>query len=252
MMQLDRLIMTKKYQVFISSTYTDLVEERRAVEETIIRAGDIPVGMEAFPAADDEQFEFIKTVIDQCDYYVLIIAGRYGSLAPDGMSYTEKEYHYAVEQRVPVLFMLREDRGSLPQEKCEADAKKREKLDAFIETASTGRLHKGWSNPDALKLGVREALDHAKATKVRPGWIRGGQGADVETLNKLVSLQAENESLRAENEKLKEHDKFSSDIAGLDQDEPPRIYRRVFGSIVRLLFQPRSRLRRISPLLLVA
>ncbi|QLQ19617.1 MAG: DUF4062 domain-containing protein [Exiguobacterium profundum] len=66
--------MNKKFQVFISSTYEDLIEERKSVEETIIRSGDIPVGMEAFPAADDEQFEFIKTIIDACDYYVLIIA----------------------------------------------------------------------------------------------------------------------------------------------------------------------------------
>ena len=87
----------KKYQVFISSTYEDLKSERKAVEETIIRAGDIPVGMEAFPAVDSEQFEFIKTVIRSCDYYVLIIAGRYGSLADDGLSYTEKEFRYAVE-----------------------------------------------------------------------------------------------------------------------------------------------------------
>ena len=86
----------KKFQVFISSTYEDLKDERKAVEETIIRSGDIPVGMEAFPAADNEQFEFIKTIIDVCDYYVLLIAGRYGSLAPDGLSYTEKEYLYAV------------------------------------------------------------------------------------------------------------------------------------------------------------
>jgi hypothetical protein len=78
----------KRYQVFISSTYEDLKEERRAVEQTIIRAGDFPVGMEAFPAADEEQFEFIKTIISQCDYYVLIVAGRYGTLAPDVKSYT--------------------------------------------------------------------------------------------------------------------------------------------------------------------
>ncbi|WP_458789993.1 DUF4062 domain-containing protein [Yoonia sp. MH D7] len=105
--------MSKKYQVFISSTYTDLIDERKAVEETIIRAGDIPVGMEAFPAADDEQFEFIKTVIDNCDYYVLITAGRYGSLAEDGLSYTEKEFRYAVEKEIPVLFFPHGDIGSI-------------------------------------------------------------------------------------------------------------------------------------------
>lgn len=130
----------KKYQVFISSTYEDLKEERKAVEETIIRSGDFPVGMEAFPAADEEQFDFIKTVIAQCDYYVLIVAGRYGSLAPDGKSYTEKEYDYAVEVGVPVLVMIREEREKLPAHHSELDGHKREKLDSFIHSVSTGRL----------------------------------------------------------------------------------------------------------------
>ena len=208
--------MSKKYQVFISSTYTDLVEERKAVEETIIRAGDIPVGMEAFPAADDEQFEFIKTIIDQCDYYVLIIAGRYGSVADDGLSYTEKEYHYAVEQGIPVLVMLHGNRGSLPQENCERDSEGRELLEAFVATVSTGRLRKEWTTTDGLKLAVRESLDHAKATKQRPGWVRGDQLASSETLERLLSLQEENERLKRELREAKPKVSLPKNLAGLD------------------------------------
>ena len=71
--------MEKKYQVFISSTYEDLKEERKNVIETLLMIDCIPAGMEAFCAADEEQFEYIKKVIDLCDYYVLIIGKRYGS-----------------------------------------------------------------------------------------------------------------------------------------------------------------------------
>lgn len=71
--------MNKKYQVFVSSTYADLEEERRSVIQTVIGMDCIPAGMELFPATDEEQFEFIKRVIDDCDYYLLIIGGRYGS-----------------------------------------------------------------------------------------------------------------------------------------------------------------------------
>lgn len=182
---------TKKYQVFISSTYEDLKEERKAVEETIIRAGDFPVGMEAFPAADEEQFDFIKTVIAQCDYYIIIVAGRYGSLASDGKSYTEKEYDYAVEIGVPVLVMLREERETLPAHHSERDPESRDKLETFVTSISTGRIRKNWSSSDGLKLAVREALDHAKATKSRPGWIRGDQPTSSETLERLVATQEE-------------------------------------------------------------
>ena len=75
--------MDKVYQVFVSSTYADLVDERRRVSETLAKAGYVPAGMELFPATDQKQLEFIKRVIDRCDYYVVIIGGRYGSLADD-------------------------------------------------------------------------------------------------------------------------------------------------------------------------
>lgn len=85
----------KKYQVFISSTYTDLAEERKKILDVLFMADCIPAGMDAFVAADTEQFEVIKKVIDLRDYYVLIIGKRYGSVHPDtGKSYTEMEYDY--------------------------------------------------------------------------------------------------------------------------------------------------------------
>ena len=88
--------MEKKYQVFISSTYTDLIEERKKVLDILLMADCIPAGMEAFVATDAEQFEVIKKVIDLCDYYVLILGRRYGSINADtGISYTEMEYEYA-------------------------------------------------------------------------------------------------------------------------------------------------------------
>ena len=87
--------MEKKYQVFISSTYTDLIEERKKMQEILLMADCIPAGMEAFVATNDEQFNVIKKVIDLCDYYVLIIGGRYGSVnEKTGLSYTEMEYDY--------------------------------------------------------------------------------------------------------------------------------------------------------------
>ncbi len=78
--------MDKRYQVFVSSTYADLKEERRAVIQTVIELNCIPAGMELFPAADEEQLAFIKRVIDDCDYYLLIIGGRYGSVDETGIS----------------------------------------------------------------------------------------------------------------------------------------------------------------------
>jgi hypothetical protein len=67
--------MEKRYQVSVSSTFADLHQEREAVIRTLMEMDCIPAGMELFPAANEEQFKFIKKVIDDCDYYLLIIWG---------------------------------------------------------------------------------------------------------------------------------------------------------------------------------
>lgn len=72
--------MDKRYQVFISSTFEDLKEERQAVSKAVLELNHMPAGMELFPASDDKAWQLIKEVIDASDYYVLIIGGRYGSL----------------------------------------------------------------------------------------------------------------------------------------------------------------------------
>ncbi|KFB09560.1 hypothetical protein EL18_00576 [Nitratireductor basaltis] len=152
--------------------------------------------MESFPAAEVDQFAFIKSLIDQCDYYVLIIAGRYGSVAEDGLSYTHKEFRYAVLKRVPILLMLHEDLGAISADKSEDTDEGRKRLKQFIDEAQTGRLRRTWGTIDELKLRVREALDYAKATKPRTGWVRGDSVARIETLEELNAVRRENDQFR--------------------------------------------------------
>jgi len=186
----------KRYQVFISSTFIDLTVERRAVQDVVISTGDFPVQMESFPAADEDQFEFIKTLIDQCDYYILIIAGRYGTVADDGISYTHKEFRYAASKGIPVLVMLHEEPGRIETDKSEETYSGKKRLKDFIAEAEKGRLRKTWKSVDGLKLSVREALDNAKATKPRVGWVRGDTVASLETLEELHLVRKENRAFK--------------------------------------------------------
>jgi hypothetical protein len=98
--------MEKRYQVFVSSTSSDLKQERRNVTQVLMEMDCIPAGMQLFPAADEEEWEFIKRIIDDCDYYLLIIGGRYGFTTPDGMSYTGKEYDYALEEGLKTIALI--------------------------------------------------------------------------------------------------------------------------------------------------
>ena len=99
--------MNKKLQVFVSSTYTDLKEERQAAVEAILDAGHIPAGMELFKAGNRSQLETIYKWIDESDVYMLILGGRYGSIEEEsGLSYTELEYRYALSKSMPVFAIV--------------------------------------------------------------------------------------------------------------------------------------------------
>ena len=95
-----------KYQVFVSSTFEDLKEERRAVIESVLNMGHMPVGRELFQAANETQWNYIKKRIASVDYFFIIIAERYGSIDENGTSFTRREYEYAVECGIPVAAFL--------------------------------------------------------------------------------------------------------------------------------------------------
>lgn len=189
--------MDKRYQVFVSSTYADLKHERQKVIQALMEMDCIPAGMEIFPAADEEQWEFIKRIIDDCDYYVLIIGGRYGSLTPEGISYTEKEYDYAISVGLRVLGFIHESPDDIPVGKSDIDPALREKLAAFRDKACQGRLVKFWTKAEELPGLV--ALSLSKTIKVHPaiGWVRADNVANDELLGDINILRKENEHLRS-------------------------------------------------------
>lgn len=99
--------MNKKLQVFISSTYTDLIEERQAAVQAVLDAGHIPAGMELFKAGNTSQLETIYKWIDNSDVYMLILGGRYGSIEKkSGKSYTQLEYEYALKKKMPIFSVV--------------------------------------------------------------------------------------------------------------------------------------------------
>ncbi|WP_283725821.1 DUF4062 domain-containing protein [Clostridium perfringens] len=188
--------MEKRYQVFISSTFADLQDERKAIMEAIMDLNCFPAGMEMFPANDSEQFEYIKTIIDESDYYVLVLAGRYGSVAEDGKSYTEKEFDYAKEKGIPVLVFAKKDLENIPVGKTDNDPEKKKKLEVFREKAMGNKLAKYWETSDELKYNVLSSLSRSFKTHQRTGWIKGNLENNEELLKQINKLRIENERLR--------------------------------------------------------
>ena len=149
--------MDVKHQVFVSSTYKDLIEERKAVIHALLELDCIPAGMELFPATDEDAWSLIKEVIDGCDYYLLILAGKYGSAGPDGIGYTEMEFDYAVSVSKPVLAFIHEAPDKLTASNIEKTEAMQNKLAAFREKAKAKHC-KFWTSPEDLGGKVSRSL----------------------------------------------------------------------------------------------
>lgn len=189
--------MEKRYQVFVSSTYADLKDERQRVIQTLMEMDCIPSGMELFPAADEDQFAFIMKVIDDCDYYLLIVGGRYGTTTEEGISYTEKEYDYAVSKGLKVVAFLHEDPDSIIAGKTDKDPELAKRLQLFREKIQQNRLIRYWKS--AAELPGLVALSLSKTIKTYPaiGWMRGSSTDSSELLIEINDLRKENAELRS-------------------------------------------------------
>lgn len=161
------------YQVFVSSTFIDLKDERHEVMMALLQTKCIPIGMERFPATDADQMAYIRPVIDNCDYYIVILAGRYGSV-PDGnsVSYTEMEFDYAVSRGKYVIVMCHRDVGTIPLSLSEKSDLGRQRLQAFYDKVRKGRICDHWSNAHELASKVKTAIYDAIEKHPQPGWVR--------------------------------------------------------------------------------
>lgn len=208
---------TKRYQVFVSSTFADLKEERQEVIQALLELDCIPSGMELFPAADESQWNLIQKVIDDCDYYLVIVAGRYGSIAEDGLSYTEKEYRYAADKNKPTIAFLHEDPSSIASGKSEQEPESKKKLAAFRGRCEK-KMCKFWSSPADLGGKVSRSLVQLIKSNPSVGWVRGDAALDEGTATTINRLRGENDSLRSQLDRIRKEPPKGAELLAQGQD----------------------------------
>jgi hypothetical protein len=177
----------KRYQFFVSSTFLDLKEERKAVMQALLAHEHFPAGMELFPASDDDQLTLIKGVIDDSDYYSLVVGSRYGSTAETGISFTEMEFNYAVLRGIPVLAFLHENPENRTIKQSDGSDALRDKLNAFRAKVQKGRHVKFWTDASDLQIKVFQAVSAETKRNPRTGWVRADPSLDPKRLNELLA-----------------------------------------------------------------
>jgi hypothetical protein len=189
--------MEVKYQVFVSSTYKDLLLERQEVMQALLELDCIPVGMELFPATDDDQWTLIKRLIDDCDYYILIVAGRYGSINADGISYTQMEYEYAVSKGIPVISFLHKNPDEIAVGKSEDKKELKKKLLEFKSVVQL-KMCKFYESPVELGSIVSRSLVRLIKDRPRSGWVKATFLPSEESTKEILELTKEIEKLKKE------------------------------------------------------
>jgi len=185
------MLPNKRLQIFISSTYKDLIEERQAAVQAILSFGHIPAGMELFTSGDQSQMQVIKDWINQSDVFLLILGGCYGSIDPiSGKSYTQIEYEYAVSIGKPTFAIVIKDDY--------LEAKVKKYGSKVLETQKTvkykkfrkivlSKIVKFFGDSKDIKLSIYETISEFSKRDDLIGWVPGNQKIDI---SKMAEKQA--------------------------------------------------------------
>ncbi len=182
--------MDKKYQVFISSTFKDMKDERQAAVQAILDAGHIPAGMELFAASDKKQIEVIKLWIDRSDIFMLILGGRYGTVeAESGKSYIQLEYEYAIETGKPLFALYLTDEAIDQKVKRHGlDVAEQDDTKSFKEFRANvmGKMCRAVDESKDIFIEVPKAIRDLAEVYRLEGWVRASRVVDTEPYSEEI------------------------------------------------------------------
>lgn len=183
--------MDKKYKIFISSTKDDLRKEREKIQNTLLSMNCIPQNMETFYATDLSTWDHLKNVLSTCDYCIIVVAARYGSICEQtDKSFTQMEYEYAKMINIPIGRFLHEDPDSLPFMFHDETEEEKIKFNNFRNELQEGQIVKYWTNPDDLCCSIAIAIHQFIISDITRISSNKSTNINEETFSKLDKLCA--------------------------------------------------------------
>ena len=187
----------KIYKVFISSTFEDLKEERKKVISALLSINCMPVAMEFFAGSDKEPVELINDRMEDCDYFLLIMKGKYGSIyEKSGKSFTEMEYDTALATGIPLIACVFDKPDQLTRIELEYDDMElRKKFENFSVQIKKKHTVQGWDNAENLSQGIIVSLKNTIVSSKRGGFMKGAaekKDNTVKTFDEVVVQKKKN------------------------------------------------------------
>lgn len=202
--------MHKKLQIFVSSTYLDLKEERQAAVQAILSEGHIPAGMELFAAGDQSQWEIIQKWIKDSDIVVFLIGARSGTPHPSsGRCYVEMEYDFTVQEGKSYFALLLSREALIKKAKEDARRKNILPENSFIMESENIDAYKAFrkrvlskqcttvTELKDIQVEIGRSIRQIERERDLPGWISGKDIPDLSELeNEIALIRSENATLR--------------------------------------------------------
>jgi len=151
----------RPFRIFLSSTFSELIEERRAVESTIHRIGDMYDGMEHFGSSPNIPLSECLRRVAECDFMVLLLGLSYGS-KPDGYekSFTELEFEEADKLGKAILVYCADERTYGLKRGCDPELAK------FRQRLKNSKIHSLFVSPHDLALKVASDLGREARSEI--------------------------------------------------------------------------------------
>lgn len=179
-------------RIYISSTYSDLVEAREAVYGVLRKMRHDVIAMEDYVAADQRPLDKCLADVAACDIYVGIFAWRYGYVPPDQeRSITELEFRQAQQSKKPCLLFLLHEEAPWPRKLLDRNLEPIEGLRAELAR-------------DYIVNFFRTPDDLAAAVSVSVVGVEKAQDGNGGPLNETQLLELVSKLVNQCNELLKE------------------------------------------------
>lgn len=196
------MIVEKRYQVFISTTYPDMQTARQAMMLPLMDADMVPMSMDLHLEDSHSLMPVAQRMIDDCDYFVVLLGGRYGALSPLGLSFSHREYIFAATKRKPVLALIHDQPHTLPEGAREPTREGQVRRDDFARLLENKVPSYRWREESELAGLVSKVMPEMMRQYPAQGWVRGGGGPAGGSSDDARALRARIAVLEKEREEL--------------------------------------------------
>ncbi len=150
--------------VYVSSTFQDLEDHRKAVHQVLAKMRYNAIGMEDYVARNTRMVDQVRRDVAECDFYLGIFAWRYGFVPPqenpEGLSVTELEYRAAKDNEKPRLLFLADAHVSWPEQFMDSKTGENEQGARIgrLREELAERMHSLFTTPEDLAIEAAAAV----------------------------------------------------------------------------------------------